>query len=51
MPQDVAMRDQATAVMSQFYAGSPPYKFYDSLAKIAEASIEEKRLKDEERFE
>ena len=51
MPQDEAMRDQATAVMSQFDAGSPPYKFYDSLAKIAEASIEEKRLSDEERFE
>ena len=42
MPEDVAIRDQATAVMSQFDAGSPPYKFYDSLAKIAEASIEEK---------
>ena len=51
MSEDVAMKDQASAVKSQFDAGSPPYKLYDSLAKIAEASIEEKRLRDEERFE
>ena len=51
MPEDVAIRDQATAVKSQFDAGSPPYRFYDSLVKSAEASIEEKRLSDEERLE
>ena len=51
MPEDVAMRDQASAVMSQFDAGSPPYKFYDSLAKSAKASIKEKLLRDEERME
>ncbi len=50
MPQDEAIRDQATAIMSQFDAGTPPYRFYDSLVKIAEASIREDLLRDEERF-
>ena len=49
MPEDVAIRDQATAVKSQFDAGSPPYRFYDSLVKSAEASIKDKLLRDEER--
>ena len=51
MPQDVAIRDQASEVMSQFDAGSPPYRFYASLAKSAEASIKEKLLRDEELLE
>ena len=51
MPEDVAIRDQATVVMNQLDAGSPPYRFYDSLAKSAEASIHEKLLRDEELFE
>ena len=51
MPEDVAIRDQATVVMNQLDAGSPPYRFYDSLAKSAEASIQEKLLRDEELFE
>ena len=51
MSEDVAMKDQASAVKSQFDAGSPPYKFYDSLAKSAEASIKDKLLRDEERLE
>ena len=50
MPEDVAIRDQASAVKSQFDAGSPPYRFYASLAKSAEASIKDKLLRDEERF-
>ena len=51
MPEDVAIKDQASEGMNQFDAGSPPYKFYDSLAKIAEASIREELLRDEELFE
>ena len=45
------MRDQASAVKSNFDAGSPPYRFYDSLVNIAEASIKDDLLRDEERFE
>ena len=51
MSEDVAIRDQASAVMSQFDAGSPPYRFYDSLVSFAEAFIREDRLRDEELFE
>ena len=51
LPEDVALKDQASAVKNQFDAGSPPYKFYDSLVKIAEASIKEELLRDEELFE
>ena len=51
MPEDVALKDQASEVKNQFDAGSPPYKFYDSLAKSAEASIKDKLLRDEERLE
>ena len=51
MSEDVAIRDQASAVMSQFDAGSPPYRFYDSLVDFAEASIREDLLRDEELFE
>ncbi|MXX25387.1 MAG: hypothetical protein F4Z82_08100 [Caldilineaceae bacterium SB0668_bin_21] len=51
MPEDVAMKDKASEVKSQFDAGSPPYRFYDSLANFAEASIREDLLRDEELFE
>ena len=51
MPQDVATRDQASAVASQFDAGSPPYRFYASLAKSAKASIENQLLRYEELLE
>ena len=51
MPQDVAIRDQASAVASQFDAGSPAYRFYASLAKSAETSIRNDLLRDEELFE
>lgn len=50
MPEDVAIRDQASAVKSSFDAGSPPYRFYDSLANVAETSIREDLLRDEELF-
>ncbi|MDE0182647.1 MAG: restriction endonuclease [Caldilineaceae bacterium] len=49
--QDVAIRDQASEVKSQFDAGSPPYRFYNSLSESAEASIRRQLLKDEERLE
>ena len=50
-PQDVAIRDQALEVATQYDAGSPPYRFYTSLAESAEASIKSRLLKDEELFE
>ena len=51
MPEDVAIRDQATAVASQFEAGSPAHRFYASLAESAEKSIRDDLLRDEELFE
>ncbi len=51
MSEDIALKDQALAAKSQFNAGSPSYKFYDSLAKWAAASIREDLLRDEELFE
>ena len=51
MPQDVAIRDQATAVASQLDAGSPANRFYASLAESAEKSIRDDLLRDEELFE
>lgn len=50
-PQDMAVRDQALEVASQYDAGSPPYRFYTSLAESAEASIRSQLLKDEERLD
>ena len=50
MPEDVDIRDQASEVKSQFDAGSPPYRFYDSIVKSAKAFIEDKLLSDEELF-
>ena len=50
-PQDVAIRDQALEVATQYDAGSPPYRFYTSLAESAEASIRSQLLKDEERLD
>ena len=51
MPEDVATRDQAAAVANTFDAGSPTYRFYDSLAKSADASIRYQMRRDEELFE
>ena len=51
MPQDVAIRDQASAVASKFDVGSPAYKFYASLAESADAFIGHQLLRDEELFE
>ena len=51
MAQDVAIKDQAGAVATQFIAGSPTYRFYTSLAESAEASIRSQLLRDEELFE
>ena len=50
MPQDLAIRDQATAVASQLDAGSPANRFYASLAESAEKSIRDDLLRDEELF-
>ena len=50
MPQDVAIRDQATAVANQLDAGSPANRFYASLAESAEKSIRDDLLRDEELF-
>ena len=51
MPQDMAIREQATAVASQLDAGSPANRFYVALAESAETSIMNDRLRDEELFE
>ena len=51
MPQDVAIRDQASAVASKFDVGSPAYKFYASLAESADAFIGHQLLRDEELFD
>ena len=51
MPEDVAIRDQASAVASQFDPGSPAYRFYASLAEGAQTSIRNDLLRDEELFE
>ena len=51
MPQDVALRDQASAVANQFDAGSPTSGFYSSLAEHAKASIKNQLLRDEELLE
>ena len=48
MPQDVAIRDQATTLASQLDAGSPANRFYASLAESAEKSIRDDLLRDEE---
>ncbi|MBH8574937.1 hypothetical protein I8752_18320 [Nostocaceae cyanobacterium CENA369] len=39
MPEDVALQNQALAIAKQFPTGSPPHKFYSSLAESAKASI------------
>ena len=51
MPQDVAIREQASAVASQFDVGSPGYRFYALLAESAEDSIKNQLLMDEELFD
>ena len=50
MPEDVALRDQASAVAGRFDAGSPTSSFYAWLAESAEASIREQLMRDEELF-
>ena len=51
MPQDVAIRDQASLVADGFDIGSPSHRFYAQLAKHAEESIKDDMLRDEELFE
>ena len=51
MLEDVTIRDQATAVASQFDAGSPAHRFYASLTESAEKSIKDDLLRDEELFQ
>ena len=51
MPQDVAMRDEASAVAHTFDAGSPAHRFYALLAESAETSIRNQMMRDEELFE
>ena len=51
MPQDVAIRDQASSVADRFDPGSPSHRFYALLAESAEKSIRDDLLRDEELFE
>ena len=48
MPQDVAIRDQASSVADGYAPGSPPHRFYVLLAESAEKSIRDDLLRDEE---
>jgi hypothetical protein len=48
MPEDVSIRDQALKVLEQLPAGSPEYRFYESLAKDREAMIRNQLAEDEE---
>ena len=50
MPQDVAIKDQASAVAAQFEAGSPTHRFYVLLAESADTSIRDQLMRDEEPF-
>jgi hypothetical protein len=47
-PEDVRLRDQASAVAKQFLKGSPIRKFFDSLAAYAESDIKSQQMLDEE---
>lgn len=47
-PEDVELHEKASALAKQFPAGSPVHKFFDSLAKHAEAEIKHKLIRDEE---
>ena len=48
MPEDVALKEQAATVANTFESGSPTFRFYDSVAKSAEANIRYQLLRDEE---
>jgi len=50
-PEDVQMRDQASAIAKQFFKGSPVRKFFDSLVKYAESDIASQQIFYEERWE
>ena len=47
-PEDVALRDNASAIADQFDLGSPANRFYASLAQNAEATIQDHLLRDAE---
>ena len=51
MPQDVTIRDRASAIASTSDSDSPTSRFYDSIAKGADANIRDQLLRDEELFE
>ena len=50
MPQDVAIRDQASLAADRLDPGSPSHRFYALLAESAERSIRDDLLRDEELF-
>jgi hypothetical protein len=47
-PEDVKLRDQASAIAQQFLKGSPVRKFFDFLVKYAESCIASQQAFDEE---
>jgi len=51
MPQDITLRDQASATAGRFIVGGPVNRFYSSLAEYAEASIRDQLARDEERLD
>lgn len=50
-PEDVKLRDQASAIAKQFLQGSPVRKFFDSLVVYAEADIKFHHMFDEEHWD
>jgi hypothetical protein len=49
-PQDELLRDSAREVMQTLQVGSPPYRFYASLARYAEDNIKDDLIRFEEDF-
>ena len=50
MPQDVNLRERSTQALSKLQPGSPAYRFYESLQKLAEGNIKDDLARFEEEF-
>ncbi|MGM3308227.1 hypothetical protein ACSQ6I_20000 [Anabaena sp. WFMT] len=50
-PEDVSLKEQASAIVEQLSVGSPSYKFYNSLITWAESEINSKNMLGEEELD
>jgi hypothetical protein len=50
-PEDVQLRDRASAISKQFFKGSPTHKFFESLVKVAEHDITSQKRFGKEQWE